>query len=230
MADYKAARAKTNRNEGGLSFNPNDIGNVIVGGVVKIPTYMGVAPASNLHWPGFDIIADVLCQEPTMPPYGSDAYRKWVKDLNAVFAANTKLQKLVDNFYEVNYWHANRLGEIVSQLVAEWIYDHAVNAGGRGIMWAQLAARVTPDGGVGPKTLSAINGMNAELFLERAADIAGFYRLEKGQKVPSQLQFLPGWLERDGQPAEVIAMVRKAIGDGVLSENEEADIQEVMNA
>lgn len=230
MADYKAARAKTDVNEGGVNFNPSDKGNVVVKGVVTIPTYKGIAPVFWRNWRGFSIITGAMANMLTMPKYGTPEHRAWCRTLNTILAGNATLQRYVDEFYEANFWKANRLGEIESQEIADWIYDHVVNAMARGVMWAQLAAGVRPDGAIGPKTLSAINAMQPGRFLERVADIAGAYRLDKGQEDPTQIQFLPSWLERDGQPPEIIALVRKAARDGRLDLAEVFALKKAMEA
>ncbi len=230
MADYKAARAKTDVNEGGCSFNPHDKGNMVVKGVVTVPTYKGIAPVFWSNWRGFTLISAEIGKMVKMPAYGTPEHRTWCSYLDKQLAANATLQTYVDDFYEVNFWHANRLGEIMSQDVAEWIYDHAVNGGARGIMWAQLAARVKPDGGMGPISIKAINAMPPTAFLSRVEDIAGTYRLDKAHDAPSQIQFLGSWLERDGQPKEIIAMVKAAAKDGKLDDVEVASLKEAMEA
>ena len=230
MAQFLPAYQKTNGNEGGASYNPADLGNVVVNSVVIIPTYKGIAPVSNPRWSGFKCITDAVAQLTPMPHYGTEAYRNWVRHLNIVLAAITPLQTAVLAFYEINYWRSNRLGEIVSQDVAEWLYDHVVNAGQRGAMWIQLAAKVTPDGGIGAKSLAAINAANPAELLDRAEDIAGAYRLDRAHDNPSQIQFLTSWLTRDGQPPSIIALVKKAASDGRLDDSEVAKLKAAMEA
>lgn len=231
MADYKAARAKTDRNEGGCSFNPNDKGNIVVKGVVTIPTYKGIAPVFWKNWRGFAIITVTIKDTMVnMPKYGTTEHRTWCSHLNKKLADNPTLQKYVDEFYETNFWHANRLGEIINQDVAEWLYDHAVNGGARGIMWAQMAAKVKPDGSMGPLSVKAINAMDPADFLSRVEDIAGAYRLDKAHDDPSQIQFLGSWLSRDGQPPEIIAMVKAAARDGKLDDAEVESLKTAMAA
>lgn len=221
MADFLPAYAATNRNEGGFANNPKDKGGM---------TVWGIARKHHPGWKGWTIIDMHLKLTTPQPPYGSPEYSAWVKNFNAVINVDKRLKELRILFYETNFWEANRLGEIQNQAVAEWIYDHVVNAGGVGIMWAQLAARVKPDGGMGPVTLKAINAMSAEEFLSRAADIAGAYRLDRASADPSQIQFLTSWLRRDGQPESIIQMVRKAAADGRLTGSEVAAIKSEMLA
>ena len=105
-----------------------------------------------------------------------------------------------------------------------------VNAGARGIMWAQLAAKVKPDGDMGSKSIAAINVANPAELLDRMEDIAGEYRLDRAHNKPSQIQFLTSWLRRDGQAESIIAMVRQAAADGKLDDSEVAKIKAAMEA
>jgi lysozyme family protein len=220
MADFPPAFLKTNGNEGGVSYNPVDLGNVVVKGIVTLPTYRGIAPVPNPKWAGWKHITATVALLNTMPVYGSGAHSNWARYLDSKLAEIAILQQMVVDFYRINYWDKYRLGEIRSQGVAEWIYDHTVNAGARGIMWIQLAATVKPDGGVGPKTLAAINAAYPGDLLARAEDIAGAYRLDRAHNSPSQIQFLTGWLRRDGQPETIIALVKQASADGRLDDAE----------
>ena len=230
MAEFTPAFKKTNGNEGGVSYNPVDLGNVVVKGVVTIPTYKGIAPVSHPKWSGFKYIADAAAKLTAMPAYGTGSYRNWAKHLNRALTAITPLQTAVISFYETNFWRFNRLGEIASQDVAEWVYDHIVNAGQRGVMWIQLAARVTPDGGMGAKSLAAINAADPVELLNLAEDIAGAFRLDRAHANPSQIQFLESWLTRDGQPASIIVMVKKAASDGRLDDSEVVKLKTAMEA
>lgn len=230
MAEFLPAFQKTNGNEGGASFNPDDLGNIVVKGIVTIPTYKGVAPVSWPKWAGWKYISGAIALMTTMPVYGSSAHSAWVKQLNGTLAKINTLQQMVQDVYRVNYWDKYRLNEVTSQAVAEWVYDHVVNAGARGAMWIQLAVKVTPDGGIGAKSLEAINAADPAELLTRVEDIAGAFRLDRAHDNPSQIQFLVGWLRRDGQPEEIIAMVRQAAADGRLDDSEVAKIKAAMEA
>lgn len=217
-------------NEGGCSFNPGDLGNVVVNGVVTIPTYKGIAAVSHPKWEGWKYITGCIAQLNKMPVYGTEAHRNWVAHLNKLLSTFAPLQTAVINFYRRNYWDANRLDEITSEPVVAWMYDHVVNAGQRGIMWAQLAANVDPDGKMGPVSIAAINATDPAALLERMEDVAGAFRLDRAHDKPSQIQFLTSWLRRDGQPESIIAMVRQAAADGKLDDSEVAQLKTAMAA
>lgn len=213
MAEFNPAYQKTNGNEGGYANNPADSGG---------ETYKGVARKSWPQWPGWRLVDGVKALTTVQPGYGSSAYRNWVKFIDGKLAELQQLQQAVRDFYRKNFWNNYCLGEITSQPVAEWVYDHVVNAGARGAMWIQLAAKVTPDGGIGAKSLEAINAADPAELLTRVEDIAGAFRLDRAHANPSQIQFLTSWLRRDGQPESIIAMVKKAAADGCLDDSEVA--------
>lgn len=230
MSDFKLSYAKTMRTEGASNWSPEDGGNIVVAGRCTVPTYAGIAPKFNRGWKGFDYVLQAISNMALMPKYDSQAYWDWKKKLDKTLAGSPALQSLVLAFYQTNYWNANRLGEIESQDAADWCFDHIVNAGGRGARWAQLAAKVTPDGDIGPATIAAVNAMPPAKFLSRVEDIAGKYRLDVAHDHPSQIQWLKSWLERDGQPPEIIAMVLAAAKDGRLDDKEVAQLDAAMDS
>jgi hypothetical protein len=227
-AKFEVSFPKTMRVEGACNFSSHDKGNIVVNGVCTVPTYAGIAPAFHYGWRGFAYVKDIAASMKNRPPYDTPEFWRWKRLLDKTLADSPVVQNLVKTFYKANFWDNYRLGEITAQEVADWLFDHAVNAGGRGIKWAQLAANVKPDGGIGPITLAAINKMDPKEFLARAADIAGKHRLDVANGNPSQIPFLTSWLSRDGQPAEIIAMVKAAAKDGRIDEREEVDLNAAM--
>lgn len=221
MPDFNKIHVTTMKAEGGYANNPADAGG---------ETYKGIARKMHPTWSGWKYIDGVKALMTTQPAYGTGAYQNWVRYLNAKLAELNQLQGAVVLFYRVNFWDANRLGEITDEPIAAWLYDHVVNAGARGIMWGQLAARVKPDGKLGPVSIAAINAADPVALLNRMEDIAGEYRLDRAHDKPSQIQFLTSWLRRDGQPEEIIAMVRKAAADGRLDDSEVAKLKAEMAA
>lgn len=205
MAEFAPADKKRARNEGGYANNKADAGG---------ETYAGIARNFHPNWPGWKLI-DAAKARPDFP---------------RCLVRVSQLQQLVVNFFQRNFWDANHLEQIVDQQVANWAYDHLVNAGARGAMWVQLAACVIPDGDIGPATIAAINAADPIIILDRCEDIAGAYRLDRAAEKPSQIQFLESWLTRDGQPPEIIAAVKKAASDGHLDAREVADLKAAMAA
>lgn len=125
--------------------------------------------------------------------------------------AHPLLQDLAEAFYRKHFWDAYNLDEIENQQVANWAFDHAVNAGPKGIRWLQRAARVHDDGIIGPKSLAAINAADPGTILARAQEIAVDYRLERVRNRPDQKRFLRAWLARDGLDKEQIDTVMATV-------------------
>jgi len=194
MSDFKKAFIRTMGHEGGASFNPDDRGNVVVNGVVTIPTYKGIAPKSWPKWGGWKYIDGVKAQMVNMPAYGTSAYREWVKHLNKSLAGINSLQALVEAFYLDNFW--KRLGDIEDQRIAETIFDMDVNSGSMGSKLMQRAAGVDDDGNIGPKSIEAINALDpVQLLIAFNTRAKEFYDgiIERN---PSQEQFRRSWYSR----------------------------------
>lgn len=221
MAEFLPAHRRTMGAEGGFANNPADSGGM---------TYKGIARHYWGHLPLWKTVDRHLQDCPAQPPYGSRAYREWVATLNKRLAADVDLQAAVLAFYKAVLWDANRLGEVLDQRVADWLYDHIVNGGGAGVKWIQEAAGVTADGQIGPKTIAAINSYDPHVLLNRAEDEAAVYRLSRAQAKPSQIQFLPSWLTRDGLSETEIAHVMAAAADGKLTDAEIETLTEEIRA
>ncbi|WP_168205904.1 putative peptidoglycan-binding domain-containing protein [Geobacter sp. FeAm09] len=113
--------------------------------------------------------------------------------------------------------------------MAAWLYDHVVNGGARGARWLQEAAGVAADGKVGSATIAAINAADPAVLLRAAEAVAAFYRLDRAAADPTQVQFLPSWLRRDGVSQEKIGTVMQAAKDG-LTYTEVAGLKEMIKA
>ena len=74
----------------------------------------------------------------------------------------------VEPLYKKKYWDAVRGDEIENGGVAYLLFDFAVNAGvGRSIKTLQTAVGVTPDGGFGPMTMTAVQAVDPVDLIER---------------------------------------------------------------
>jgi len=195
MSDFFAAFESTMGAEGAFACNPNDHGGM---------TYKGIARQFWPKWGGWKYIDGAIDQLTKMPTYGTKEYLNWARHLNKCLADINALQSLVKTFYKTNFWDTARLEEVQDQRVADWIFDHHVNGGARGVKWIQEAAGAAVDGQIGPASIAAINDADPLTLLERARNIAGNYRLEKIKKDPTQRQFIHSWLARDGFSATEI--------------------------
>ena len=111
----------------------------------------------------------------------------------------------VELFYRNHFWN-HWLDQIVSDKVAERVFDMAVNGGaGTSVKLLQMALNavrfpaggyVTPDGTWGPRTLSACNQAEED-------ELVGAFRKQRAQhyreivaKHPAKAIYLDGWLAR----------------------------------
>ena len=98
-------------------------------------TYAGIARNFHPNWPG------------------------WA----AIDAGDIPDTELVRQFYRMNFWTPVRGDNINSQEVARNVFDFAVNAGvATSVRLAQIVVGATPDGKIGPKTLTALNAMDLQ--------------------------------------------------------------------
>jgi lysozyme family protein len=98
----------------------------------------------------------------------------------------------VKPFYKKEYWDAIK-GDSLSSGVDYLMFDFCVNGGAsRAIKLAQSAVGAEVDGHLGPITLSAINAMNPNVFIEKYSDAKEqFYK-----SLITFPTFGKGWLAR----------------------------------
>jgi lysozyme family protein len=107
------------------------------------------------------------------------------------------LQTSVSDFYETNYWDKVQGDALSNQMVANSIFDFAVNAGvGTSCSLAQMVVGAKADGVVGPASIKAINDFNADLFLASftIAKISRYVAIVK--KRPTSRKYFYGWVRR----------------------------------
>jgi len=99
--------------------------------------------------------------------------------------------------YKSDYWDKIKGDSILSQAVAESIFDFAVNTGVKtAVKLAQKVANVEDDGVVGNETIKAINYIYEDFFLAK-------YKLSKIERYiaiiemkKSNAKYLYGWVKR----------------------------------
>jgi len=100
--------------------------------------------------------------------------------------------------YKRDYWDKIKGDDIPSQLVAENIFDTAVNMGARtASRLAQMALGMqNADGIIGPQTLGVLNQVEAETFIAEytIAKIARYASICNRNR--SQRKYLLGWVNR----------------------------------
>lgn len=112
-------------------------------------------------------------------------------------------RKTVEDFYRKEFWTPVCGDDILSQVVAEAIFDFGMNTNPRrAIIFAQYCVDCTPDGDLGPVTLGALNKLKEgtlleELFLSQFALMRIGYRCKRCDDDQVNKKFLHGWAERD---------------------------------
>lgn len=106
MANFLEAHKIVMKNEGGYANDPDDRGG---------ETYKGIARNMHPDWTGWILVDAVKKMNPI--------------NLNAALENNLTLQSQVLSFYKTEFWNVFKGDRIVSQNVAESIYDSAVNMG-----------------------------------------------------------------------------------------------------
>lgn len=181
MADFLKAYRRTCQNEGGYANHPNDRGG---------ETWRGIARNFWPSWAGWAIVDRIKPQ------------CKNLKSLNAALFADQELAILVHSFYKQYFWDVCLLDRVESQLLAENVFDTAVNCGtGAGAKFLQQAINVLKpdavivDGKIGNKTLAAANSLGTAL-------VSPYIEIRKGYhsaivaKNPSQRVFFKTWINR----------------------------------
>lgn len=175
MAEFSKAYAKTSAFEGGYSNHPNDRGG---------ETYKGIARNMWPQWGGWKIIDRYKGS-----PISS-------KQMTKVLAGSVELEDMVEAFYRAHFWKPIMGDDIISQIVADNIYDFAVNSGvSRAVRYAQRIVGAVEDGVMGPRTIKAIN-QNIHRFVPEYKEARLSFVRKIVTRDESQRDFLRGWETR----------------------------------
>ena len=102
------------------------------------------------------------------------------------------------DIYKRDYWDRIRGDDIHSQLIAENIFDTAVNMGTRtACRLVQITLNIQPvDGVIGSESLAVINQQDEKIFIAHftLAKIARYAKICMNDK--TQSKFLLGWINR----------------------------------
>lgn len=198
MADFKTAYHLSNNFEGGYVYD-----NVDRGG----ETYKGISRVHNQFFKGWEII---------------DNYKEQTDDiaqLNHLLNEDDKLQKLICNLYKKLYWDTINGDTIISQKIANKLYDIAINQGTyTANRFLQLSLNLLNinkqyvnlqiDSKSGPKTLNTLDSFlktttNGRNFIKNEnylLKVLKWYQLKRYidiiEKDKSQEKFFFGWLDR----------------------------------
>lgn len=84
-------------------------------------------------------------------------WEEWVGHVVDEKAMRALTPEVVGSMYKAKYWDKIK-GDDLPAGVDYVVFDAAVNSGpGRAAKWLQACVGVEPDGGIGPKTLAAVN-------------------------------------------------------------------------
>ena len=106
MADFRLAYKKIEAAEGGYCFDPDDAGG---------ETYKGISRRANPNWNGWISIDAIKKAHPTT--------------FKGILKKTPELEKKVQDLYKDKYWDCFELDDVPNQLVAEQMFDTAVNQG-----------------------------------------------------------------------------------------------------
>lgn len=175
MAEFLTSFRKTSKFEGGYANNPNDKGG---------ETYKGIARNMWPQWGGWKIIDRYKGS-----PISS-------KNMTEVLSGSVELEDMVEAFYRAHFWKPIMGDNVMNQLVADNIYDFAVNSGvSRAVRYAQRIVGAVEDGVMGPKTIKAINANIHRFVVEyKAARLSFVKKIVTHDE--TQRAFLNGWTER----------------------------------
>ena len=110
----------------------------------------------------------------------------------------------VTAIYFNNYWKP-ALCEIMVLPLAVVQFDTAVNFGvGGAVMFLQEALSLAADGAFGPHTLAVFQTNNTKSLAQSMINRRIAYRHQRVDQMPSQSEFLQGWLNRDTALKEYI--------------------------
>lgn len=184
MADFKKAYKITREFEGGYSNHANDTGG---------ETYKGIARKHQSRWKGWKIV-DKLRKEDGFPG-NLDKHKE--------------LQELVHGLYKKEYWDSMKLDDVLSQPIANELFDTGVNMGiGRAGVFVQRVLNVANkgesyyanlriDGQVGKKTLAALNAHpDPQNILAGVNALKGALYITICENNPTQEVFFNGWMKR----------------------------------
>jgi lysozyme family protein len=142
MANFLAAHRLAMKNEGGWNLTPGDRGG---------ETFNGISRNNFPKWAGWAII---------------DNYKKLYPDtFKEYLVKDGQLNDLYLSFYRTNFWNVMMGDQLVSQNIADSIYDSAINMG------VKESIMLTQDtifnnllngiqyGTMDQKTLNALNNM-----------------------------------------------------------------------
>lgn len=105
-------------------------------------------------------------------------------------------EEAVNAVLRPHYWNRWKADQINSQSLANILVDWVWGSGKHGIVIPQRMLGVQADGIVGPKTLAALNSVDAKVFFDQMKVEREMFFRRIVEAKPTQKKFLKGWLRR----------------------------------
>lgn len=152
-----------------------------VAGDKGLETYAGITKKNFPDWEGFKVI---------------DAYKRARGGSLPNNFKIPELENMVTDFYLSRLWTPNGFGKIQNQEIANLLFDFFVNSGTGAITSIQKIVGATPDGVMGPATISAINSADSKKVYDALLNARKNWFVRIVERDPTQKKFLAGWLNR----------------------------------
>ena len=164
---FGQALARVLKAEGGYVNHPGDNGG---------ETFKGIARNFYPKWSGWIIVDSYADKEEAV--------------------IDTKLQKLVEDFYFNFYWYKLKCSDMHNEFIAEMLFNFAINMGKKQVVKKlQRILNVKADGIIGMHTLAALNSREPQAFVHHfILEIVEFYA-QISKKGNNHL-FFRGWINR----------------------------------
>ncbi len=188
---------KTLSKEGFINNNPKDKGGY---------TYNGISRENHPSWKGWRIIDSVLFSLSAAP---RNIKKRVI--LNDVFNSNLPLNRLVEEFYQTEFWNKIQGDLLPSQLIADELFDISVNLGvsiaseilQRTLNLLNKNGSIYPDividGIIGIQTLTTLNTCIAANGEKLIFNLLNFYQAKKYIEIMENdhsQEIFTGWFNR----------------------------------
>lgn len=127
----------------------------------------------------------------------------WLGKITSTKDVKNMARATAKKIYKAKYWDVNRTDDINSDLVAEILFDQAVNRGhSTAARMLQSACNLFPgksikvDGKIGNMSMSRINAIHDLELANKLIQIAQDSYVQIVKRNPKQLVFLAGWINR----------------------------------
>lgn len=148
-------------------------------------TYCGISRKYHPNWKGWIHIDNGIKLSSSL------------KEASKSLSNNYVVNKLVFEFYNIEFWYSIKGSLIKKQATATEMFLSSVNIGIKPcIKLAQQTLGVTVDGLFGINTLTAINSIPSKVFCKKYTELEILYYKDLVRRNPKNTKFLNGWIAR----------------------------------